>query len=202
MSIAPFIESSAIPFVICSICKYAVVANEVRGHLIRNHTTPPDEAAVIQQNAQSIDGIIKSQAESKRWEWPAPTVKAVPELEEPKDDGFRCHRCRYISRAVRKMQAHCRRKHGWVNDWAQGGDVRLRVRLPRQAPWETGVRCQRLGRTRHANQWFEVERPTEGAPDEEDSLSSKEMNMSALRVKLQYEWRGVSVQRLRKNKMG
>ncbi|KAG6990658.1 hypothetical protein FocnCong_v019731 [Fusarium oxysporum f. sp. conglutinans] len=57
------------------------------------------------------------------------------------------------------MQEHCRIRHGWVNDWKKGGDVRYRAQQARQpCPWRTGVQCQQVCHWGHGKRWFEVGR--------------------------------------------
>jgi len=162
MSIAPLERSQAIPFVVCRKCKVAVTAAESRYHLLRRHSgITLGEAVAIQKRVYEIPGIVTNADEISTWEFPSPTAGAVPELEEPQSDGFACNECQFISRAVVKMQKHCRVSHGWVNDWAVGGDMRTKTKIPRVFPWRENVRCQRLqrgGRGR-ASAWFEVERP-------------------------------------------
>ncbi|CAM1507673.1 Fc.00g073140.m01.CDS01 [Cosmosporella sp. VM-42] len=59
--------------------------------------------------------------------------------------------------SVRRMQEHCRKQHGWVNDWKKGGNVVQRAGRERPpVPWRDGVSCQRLCKWGHGKRWFEV----------------------------------------------
>jgi hypothetical protein len=129
----------------------------------------------------AMHGIITDAHEISSWEFPPPTASAVPELEEPRDDGIACKQCSYVTRAVVKMQKHCRESHGWVNDWTVGGDMRIKTKIPRVFPWRENVQCQRLQRGGRGSMWFEVERsppPSKRAAEENMLLDEHNTNQA------------------------
>jgi uncharacterized C2H2 Zn-finger protein len=112
----------------------------------------------IAEAVKKVPGIIQRQEGLSTFQFPSPTVPPIPFIAPPETDGLRCNRCGYIIRTVRGMQEHCRKQHGWENDWQKGGNVAKRAREERELPWTTGVYCQRFFRSRAASQWFEVGR--------------------------------------------
>ncbi|KAK3935012.1 hypothetical protein QBC46DRAFT_424293 [Diplogelasinospora grovesii] len=57
---------------------------------------------------------------------------------------------RRISEAVRWIQEHCWKAHGWRNEWQKGGNVAKKAKEAREVPWTAGILCQRG--------WFKVGR--------------------------------------------
>ena len=154
----PFIYNSQYPFVFCQECKYACIAKEVSTHLASAHATiQPATRKAIAQEVQRIPHLIESQAQLAEYQLPD-RAPPIPYIQEPKSDGLRCRTCPYVAREVRVMQRHCKEHHGWVNDWARGGNIKARLQEPRQLPWSSGVWCQRLFRSRAASSWFEVKK--------------------------------------------
>ncbi|KAK3304929.1 uncharacterized protein B0T15DRAFT_495343 [Chaetomium strumarium] len=108
-----------------------------------------------------IPDIAHDQEELRSFRFPPPTVAPIPFIAPPEADGVRCDRCGFVVRTVAGMRRHCRKEHGWVSSWAKGGDVAKRAKEERPVPWTTGVRCQRLFRSRAASGWFENRRRVE-----------------------------------------
>lgn len=137
----PFLYDNRYPFVFCQECRWACIAKEVETHLAKNHTRiQPLTRRAIAQKVQSIPGLIQDQAELAAYSLPD-RVTPIPYIEEPKRDGLRCRKCRYVTRKVRVMQQHCKEQHNWVNDWKKGGNIKAKKQEPRQLPWIEGVWC-------------------------------------------------------------
>lgn len=131
-------------------------------HLRKHHTTiPSDRRKTITKAIQDIPGIVANQAGLVGFQYPPPTVDPIPFIGQPQTDGLRCNECGFIVRTPQGIQRHCRKQHGWENDWRKGGNMAKRAREEREVPWTTGVRCQRFFRSRAASQWFEVGRGRE-----------------------------------------
>jgi hypothetical protein len=169
----PFVHLAEYPFVICTICKIGIVANEVVQHTKRHGHISRQKAKSINQTVQAIPDMIKDQAGLQQWTFPGPDMEPIPHIEAPMQDGLGCNSCPYIVRDKRQMQKHCRQEHGWVNDWKKGGDVVRRAQQERPpVPWRTGVSCQRWCTWGYGKRWFEVGRgrdePLEPGPIEGD----------------------------------
>ncbi|KAJ9413322.1 hypothetical protein FOXG_15071 [Fusarium oxysporum f. sp. lycopersici 4287] len=161
LTAGPFIYLEQLNLVVCSICKYAVLVDGIRNHLLHQrhqYTLSAGEKKEIISTVGSIPGILKQQDDLLKFQFPPPETKPLPFIEAPKHDGLRCNECDYVTRQTVNMQKHCRQKHGWQNDWTKGGNVRRKAELPRDLPWTSGVSCQRLFDHGRASSWFEVGR--------------------------------------------
>ncbi|KAK2758592.1 hypothetical protein CKAH01_05640 [Colletotrichum kahawae] len=141
----PFVHDTQYSILICTLCKYAVIANEVTAHLRNHHRSITAKArSKVARLVGDIPSIIRSQADLQSFQYPDSTVKPIAHIAPPQVDGLRCHSCRYMCRRVRNMQEHCRVEHGWQNDWQKGGNMQKRAMAARDLPWATGVPCQQF----------------------------------------------------------
>ncbi|KAK3896635.1 hypothetical protein C8A05DRAFT_20434 [Staphylotrichum tortipilum] len=155
----PFVYMPEYPFVVCTECQFACVAAEVPSHLRTKHRhIQATERSRIAKIVDNIPGITRRQDQLRSFRFPAPTAAPVRFIAAPVSDGIRCDSCGFVVRTITGMRQHCREEHGWVSDWAKGGNVVKRAKEERAVPWTTGVRCQRFFRSRAASGWFEVGR--------------------------------------------
>ena len=145
---------------VCKTCKFACVADESTTHLRTRHgaSMKVDHRKAVAKAIGEIPGIIRSQDELRDFQYPPPTTEPIPFLDAPQADGLRCNACGFIIRTIEGMQRHCRKAHGWVNEWKAGGDVVKRAKQQRDVPWMTGVQCQQFFKSRAGSRWFEVGR--------------------------------------------
>jgi superfamily II DNA helicase RecQ len=155
----PFVKLPEFPFVICRICRFAYVANEIEPHLKKHHKGI--EAAArreIANQVQNIAGIIENQRGLSTWPKPPPTIDPIPFIQVPATDKLGCSEegCLYVTGTARGMQGHYRREHGWSNPRGRGRRSRSQPIDPTEVPWRAGVQSQRLFRNGPASGWFEV----------------------------------------------
>ena len=165
-SAEPFVFLQRYRLAICEKCGVAVLAKEVTTHLRERHRDVPVPRR--QQIAAIIEGwpnIIQDQAGLVGFLYPPPTSSYIPQLAPPQTDGRKCRKCPYIARQLQKIQAHCRKYHGWMNDRGPGRPSLKRKRQPADAPetpvelpWTENIACQRFFRSRNASGWFEIDR--------------------------------------------
>ncbi|KAH7111691.1 hypothetical protein B0J13DRAFT_404246, partial [Dactylonectria estremocensis] len=158
----PFVYLARHRIAVCKECRFACVSDEVATHLrIRHsHMTPAERRKVIQE-VEKLPSILRNQAELVNFQFPPATAHPIPLLSPPQPDGIKCHICSHIVRQEKKMQAHCRQRHGWCNPKSQGRPLKQdSSRPPPRLPWTTGVWCQRFFPSRAASGWFEVRRPS------------------------------------------
>lgn len=185
----PFIVNEEYSVAICKTCQFAVVCNEMVTHLRTRHRDIAASSRIgIVTAVSNIPGVHRNQASLEQLRHPEPTTDPIDHLAEPRTDGIRCHQCPYVSRQIQRMQDHCRRHHGWVNDWKKGGNVSARSKEVRTMPWTTGVRCQRFFPTRAGSRWFEVRRgqppgPAPGVVAEEAASQQATETLRRLRQK-------------------
>ncbi|KAL7916971.1 hypothetical protein ACQKWADRAFT_325022 [Trichoderma austrokoningii] len=174
----PFVHFPDSLFVICSVCKFACVANEVTAHLRQQHI-PATAAEVrrISDVVKAIPGIINTQEELRQWSVPPPTTPPIPIIPPPEPDGLGCDKCPYVARTPKTIGAHYRKEHKSVNDRGPGRWAKkLGAEEERAVPWRTGVQCQRFFPSRVASSWFEVGRglPPSVKPDQDTDGIDKE----------------------------
>ncbi|KAH8646439.1 hypothetical protein BGZ61DRAFT_501311 [Ilyonectria robusta] len=182
----PFIYLPEYPFVICQACRVACVGNEVTRHITSKHAGSPASVKLkeIQAAVEVIPGIIRNQKELKDWLVPPPTTAPIPHIPPPKEDGLGCNQCPYVARQIKRMQQHCRDKHGWVNNRKRGRYTNTSEAAIPPVPWRTGVQCQRFFRNRVASSWFEVGRTIPSSnegPDEDEASRQAEFVMAIQR---------------------
>ncbi|KAK4444177.1 hypothetical protein QBC34DRAFT_487938 [Podospora aff. communis PSN243] len=172
MNITPFIHLPQYPFVICKECQFACIADEVGSHLRKHHNSIHTKVrSEIARVVQEIPGIICNQEQLRAFPYPAASTEPIPFIAPPQTDGLRCDTCSYVVRSRQRIQAHCREKHRWENDWRRGGNVAKRAKQERTVPWTSGIRCQRFFPSRAGSQWFEVGRArAEPAPTHPETV--------------------------------
>ncbi|KAG5912748.1 hypothetical protein E4U61_007988, partial [Claviceps capensis] len=157
----PFVKLSEYPFVICKLCRFACVANDVETHLRRHHRDMGKGARRIAiLEVKGISGIIRSQEELRHFQLPEFVEKPIPFIERPKTDGLRCDACPFIARKRQSLRQHCQTEHGWVNDRKRIDNFKKEPQEDWPVPWTKNVHCQRFFPTRVACGWFEVRQPS------------------------------------------
>ena len=164
----PFVKLPEYPFVICKICQYAYIANEVETHLRRHHRGMGKGArSRVVYEVKAIPGIIRSQERLIHFALPESMEKPIPFIKRPQTDGLRCEACPYVARQPQRIQDHCRTVHGWKNDRKRSENFKSGSREDWAVPWRKNVHCQRLFQTRAASGWFEVQEPSTETPKPE-----------------------------------
>lgn len=166
--IGPFTFLPDYKVLVCRLCAFAVLVDEVGTHLQKRHRdiNSKERWAVINRAAE-LQGARRNQGDLLGFQFPPPTIDYVPYLAPPREDGLKCRECTYISRQIQKIKEHCKTKHKWKN--ARGpGRPESKRKMTAQGEllvaddsvllWREGVRCQRFFLSRYASGWFEVGR--------------------------------------------
>ncbi|KAH6953953.1 hypothetical protein BKA56DRAFT_707727 [Ilyonectria sp. MPI-CAGE-AT-0026] len=156
----PFMYLLQYRIVVCKICGFACVSDEVATHLqVRHHDLPPAERHKVAEEIKKIPNIIRNQQGLSGFRFPPPTADPIPYLRSPEPDGLKCRQCPYIARQRQRIQAHCHKSHEWHNPNGRG---RPSQNPPQpeseELPWRSGVQCQRFFPSRAASGWFEIGR--------------------------------------------
>ncbi|KAJ3519961.1 hypothetical protein NM208_g13919 [Fusarium decemcellulare] len=158
-SMEPFVYSAEYPFAICKRCRVGLVASEIMNHLKNKHGHfDRQERQRIKKAVAACKGVSEDQHGLRGWVLPPPTISPNPYIEPPRQDGLGCNDCAYVVREVRRMQEHCRTKHGWVNNRKRGRQRRQAQPRGQPVPWRIGVQCQQVCHWGHGRRWFEVGR--------------------------------------------
>lgn len=157
MDLQPLTQLCEFRLVVCTICQFACVAEEVLGHLrTRHRDVPLTQQQAVAQAVRELD-VIQSQAELADFRFPLPSHGPVAHLQPPRKDGRRCHACGYITCDPRRIRAHCRQQHQWQNLQGKGRPAKgSTVNDVHTRPWRENVWCQRFFHSRVASRWFEV----------------------------------------------
>jgi hypothetical protein len=157
--IGPFVHLAELNLVICLDCKTAVLARQVKIHLVdplhRQHFTLKERRDISDQILE-IPNIIKDADDLQNWKFPSPDVEPIPYLEPPLHGGLGCNSCPHIGRDLRRIREHYRRDHSDVLEANNSVDL---SRLGQQSHlWRNNVTYQRMFRSGQKSSWFEVGR--------------------------------------------
>jgi Orsellinic acid/F9775 biosynthesis cluster protein D len=96
----PFKVLLSYELLVCTVCKYCVLLNEVPRHLQDHHRqfTPAERHAIFE--AVYIPTLYEDQRALRAFKIPTEPIPPIAELDGPFPDGFRCHQCPFIARAV------------------------------------------------------------------------------------------------------
>ncbi|KAI3561796.1 hypothetical protein IWW34DRAFT_839405 [Fusarium oxysporum f. sp. albedinis] len=147
LRIGPFVHVVELNLVICLDCKTAILARQVKAHLVdplhRQHLTLKERRNISNQILE-IPNILKDTDDLQHWKFPPPEAEPVPYLEPPLHNGLGCNSCRYIGRDLRRIREHYRQEHSDVLE--RGNPVDL-SRLDQQSHlWRNDVTYQRMFR--------------------------------------------------------
>lgn len=157
--IGPFVHLAELNLVICLDCKTAVLARQVKIHLVdplhRQHFTLKERRDISDQILE-IPNIIKDADNLQNWKFPSPDVEPIPYLEPPLHGGLGCNSCPHIGRDLRRIREHYRRDHSNILEANNSVDL---SRLGQQSHlWRNNVTYQRIFRSGQKSSWFEVGR--------------------------------------------
>ncbi|KAK2924484.1 Protein of unknown function DUF3505 [Fusarium oxysporum f. sp. vasinfectum] len=99
--IGPFVHLVELNLVVCLDCKTAVLARQVKTHLVdplhRQHFTLKERRDISNQILE-IPNIIKDADDLQNWKFPSPDAEPIPYLEPPLHGGLGCNSCPHIGR--------------------------------------------------------------------------------------------------------
>ncbi|KAL9563885.1 hypothetical protein ACKAV7_011920 [Fusarium commune] len=159
--IYPYVLLSTYRLLVCQICGFASVTDEVATHLkTRHRAIQPEHRQGLVEKINQIPNIIRNQDELRDLQYPANTIEPIPYLAPPEPDGLKCHACGHIVRHVQKIQKHCTDEHQWTNPGGRGRPPPDYHMSAYESPWEEGVAYQRFFPSRAGSRWFQVNSPT------------------------------------------
>ncbi|KAM5528226.1 hypothetical protein FOXYSP1_19495 [Fusarium oxysporum f. sp. phaseoli] len=160
-AIYPYVLLSTYRLLVCQVCGFASVADEVATHLkTRHRDIQPEHRQDLVEKINQIPNIIRNQDELRDLRYPTNTIQAIPYLAPPESGGLKCRACGHIVRRVQKIQKHCAEKHQWINPGGRGRPAPNCQVSAHEPPWEEDVACQRFFPSRAGNRWFQVNTQT------------------------------------------
>ncbi|KAJ0126097.1 Uncharacterized protein HZ326_30796 [Fusarium oxysporum f. sp. albedinis] len=157
-AIHPYVLLSTYRLLVCQVCEFASVADEVATHLrTRHRDIQPERRQELVEKIKQIPNILHSRGDIRHYlQYPTDTIKPIPYLAPPKSDGLKCRACGHIVRHVQKIQKHCAEKHQWMNPRGRGRPPPNCHVSAYEPPWEERVACQRFFPSREGSKWFQV----------------------------------------------
>jgi hypothetical protein len=112
-AIRPCVILSTYRLLVCQVCGFASVADEVATHLrTRHRDIQPQHQQDLVEVIKRMPDILRSRDELRRYlQYPTNTIQPIPYLAPPESDGLKCRACGHIVRRVQKIQNHCAKKH-------------------------------------------------------------------------------------------
>ncbi|KAI8416962.1 hypothetical protein FOFC_03275 [Fusarium oxysporum] len=160
-AIYPYVLLSTYRLLVCQVCGFASVADEVATHLkTRHRDIQPEHRQDLVEKINQIPNIIRNQDELRDLRYLTNTIQAIPYLALLKSGGLKCRACGHIVRRVQKIQKHCAEKHQWINPRGRGRPAPNCQVSAHEPPWEEDVACQRFFPSRAGNRWFQVNTQT------------------------------------------
>ncbi|EWZ27792.1 hypothetical protein FOZG_18494 [Fusarium oxysporum Fo47] len=177
-AIYPYVLLSTYRLLVCQVCGFASVADEVATHLrTRHRDIQPERRQELVEKIKQIPNILHSRDDLRHYlRYPTNTIEPIPYLAPPKPDGLKCRACGHIVRRVQKIQNHCAEKHQWINPRGRGRPAPNCPVSAYELPWEEHVACQRFFPSRAGSIWFQVNAQTQLPTDvrEEEAYSDDE----------------------------
>ncbi|KZZ99751.1 tlh3 [Beauveria brongniartii RCEF 3172] len=156
----PFIYVQQYKLLVCTRCQMGCVADEVMSHMQNQHKDiTSKQRKEIKEATTEYTEAIQSQKDINTIQIPDPESPPLEWLGPPKENGFRCVHCGFITRADRVMRDHATTQHQWVNPRQRGGQSKKKLIGDEVVlPWVKGVLHQRFFSSRAGSRWFEVGR--------------------------------------------
>ena len=164
--------------VVCKLCQFAIVPNQVEQHLKNHHPSQSRKSRLeAQTNVQGLDGIIQNSKDIPR---PPPDQAVFKEL-DVHQDGLKCihviegmtEECGYICRSESWMKVHCREKHGWKSCKPRGGSLKQRQASRVNDIWIKGIWNQRFFEYAQWKSFFQVKEEITSQPCKEQKQQGR-----------------------------
>ncbi|EXK26248.1 hypothetical protein FOMG_17150 [Fusarium oxysporum f. sp. melonis 26406] len=158
-AIYPYVLLSTYRLLVCQVCGFASIVDEVATHLrTRHRDIQPERRQELVEKIKQIPNIIHSRGDLRHYlQYPTDIIQPIPYLAPPKPDGLKCRACGHILRRVQKIQKHYSEKHHWINPRGRGRPAPNCPASAYELPWEEHVACQRFFPSREGSKWFQVD---------------------------------------------
>ncbi|KAH6986796.1 hypothetical protein EDB80DRAFT_756491 [Ilyonectria destructans] len=166
-TIYPFILLPRYKILVCQVCQFGYLADEVATHLrTRHYNIELHSRRKLLEKIQKLPDVLRSQSQLDKLQYPPPTTEPIACLGEEKTDGLKCQACSLILRQIQKIQAHYAQSYSWVNPRCKGRPLTIDPVPLTELP--------------AGNRWFEVSRNTkrqekgksQTKPEYQDAISS------------------------------
>jgi hypothetical protein len=155
-AIHPYVVLSTYRLLVCRVCGFASVADEVATHLrTRHRDIQPQHRQDLVEKMKQMPDVFRSRDEIRRYlQYPTDLIQSIPYLASPEPDGLKCRACGHIVRRIQKIQKHCAEKHQWINPRGRGRPAPNCDTPADELPWEEHIACQRFFPSGEGSKWF------------------------------------------------
>ncbi|KAH7233826.1 uncharacterized protein BKA55DRAFT_709509 [Fusarium redolens] len=151
--IHPFVILPEYQLLVCELCGFATLPNEVNTHLRTKHNDIALECRHrLVEQVKAVPNLLQDQSKLRL---PRIPIKPISCLAAPRLDGLKCRKCGRMFRQAQKMGRHCMEEHLWKNPRGRGRPI-SGLEPSAELPWIEGVACQRFFPSREGSRWFEV----------------------------------------------
>ncbi|EXM15419.1 hypothetical protein FOTG_16213 [Fusarium oxysporum f. sp. vasinfectum 25433] len=173
-AIHPYVILSTYRLLVCQVCGFASVADEVATHLrTRHHDIQPQHRQDLVEKIKQMPDILRSRDELRRYlQYLTNTIQSIPYLAPPELDGLKCRAYSHIVHRVQKIQKHYAKKHQWINPRGRGRPAPNCHTSADELPWEEHIACQRFFPSGEGSKWFQVNTQAKGRADRSKVKSS------------------------------
>ncbi|KAJ9419392.1 hypothetical protein QL093DRAFT_2362365, partial [Fusarium oxysporum] len=121
-AIYPYVLLSTYRLLVCQVCGFASIVDEVATHLrTRHRDIQPERRQELVEKIKQIPNILHSREDLRHYlQYPTDIIQPIPYLAPPKLDGLKRRACAHIVRHIQKIQKHCTEKHQWINPRGRG----------------------------------------------------------------------------------
>ncbi|KAH7231099.1 hypothetical protein BKA59DRAFT_536212 [Fusarium tricinctum] len=126
-AIHPYIVLSTYRLLVCQVCGFASVAEEVATHLrTRHRDIQPQHRQDLVEKIKRIPDVFRSRDEIRRYlQYPTDLIQPIPYLAPPEPDGLKCRTC-----------GHIVRRHQWIDPRGRGRPAPNCPVSAYELPWE------------------------------------------------------------------
>jgi hypothetical protein len=151
--IYPFVIIPEYQLLVCKLCGFATLPNEVNAHLRTKHKNIALECRRrLVEQVKAIPNLLQDQAKLRL---PRIPIEPISCLAAPRLDGRKCRKCGCMFRQAQKMRLHCTKAHLWKTPRERGRPL-SGLEPAAELPWIEGVACQRFFPSREGSRWFEA----------------------------------------------
>ncbi|KAH7169695.1 uncharacterized protein B0J16DRAFT_393500, partial [Fusarium flagelliforme] len=104
-AVYPYVLLSTYRRLVCQVCGFASIVDEVATHLrTRHRDIQPERRQELVEKIKQIPNILHSRDDLHHYlQYPTDIIQPIPYLAPPKPDGLKCRACGHIVRCVQKI---------------------------------------------------------------------------------------------------
>ncbi|KAJ0129915.1 Uncharacterized protein HZ326_26981 [Fusarium oxysporum f. sp. albedinis] len=134
--IYPFVILPEYQLLVCELCGFATLPNEVNTHLRTKHNDIALESR--RKLVEQVNAILNLLQNQVKLQLPYIPIEPISCLAAPRLDGRKCRKCGCMFRQAQKMRLHCMKEYLWENPRERGRPI-SGLEPAAELPWIEGV---------------------------------------------------------------